>query len=346
MKRISTNSTASLPKSSSKFLFSFARACLCLALIALASGLSQTQLIQTSPPARIKLLTLDLGCAGERNVLTVEQRVERAKNILDEFPADIVFIARGECAAVALAAATHRTWIPMPAAAAGAGLLTTWTQSPAKDGELWKGLGARLKAGDGREVIAFAIQFPFAPYQPYQLCGVAHDEQPFMNSAEAAIAAANTTRGLHSEHLAVAVRAANTAVGSQSQRLPVIAAGMVNEPSGGDWCDQAVRVELCPMRVMWPAVLNLERAGLRDAYRASHSNVVDALGSTWPTIPMKRDRSDRIDFIFTNALLKCAAIEILGEAGVANARNPKPTKNGLPGEHRALHGEFELTTTK
>ena len=62
--------------------------------------------------------------------------MERAKNILDEFPADIVFIARGECAAVALAAATHRTWIPMPAAAEGAGLLTTWTQSPAKDGDI------------------------------------------------------------------------------------------------------------------------------------------------------------------------------------------------------------------
>jgi len=293
----------------------------------------------TTAPASVQVLTLDLGCAGERNKLTDQERVARAQKILEDFPVDIVFVARGECAATALAAATHRTWIALPGAGRGAGVITSWAQSPAKVGELWKGLGVRLAAPNGREVVVFAIAFPFAPYQPYQLCGVPHDEQPFLNSAEAAQTMANTTRGLQSEQLAVAARAA-TAAG-----YAVIAAGMVNEPSASDWCDQAVAAELCPMRVAWPSVRNIERAGLRDAFRTAHVNVVESAGATWPALALKRDRSDRVDFIFTNTRLRCEAIDILGESGAASVRNPKPLAGGLPGEHRALRGQFQWTET-
>ena len=150
---------------------------------------------------------------------------------------------------------------------------------------------------------------------------------------------ANTTRGLQSEQLAVAARAA-TAAG-----YAVIAAGMVNEPSASDWCDQAVAAELCPMRVAWPSVRNIERAGLRDAFRAAHVNVVESVGATWPALALKRDRSDRVDFIFTNTRLRCEVIDILGESGAASVRNPKPLAGGLPGEHRALRGQFQWNET-
>jgi hypothetical protein len=295
--------------------------------------------LTTPAPVNFQVMTIDLGCGCDRNTLTDQERLTRAKKMIEDFPADIIFVARGECVAPALAAATHRTWIALPAAAAGAGVITTWPQSSAVEGEIWKGLGVRLTASNGREVVAFAIAFPFAPYQPYQLSGVPHDEQPFLNSAEAAASSANTTRGLQSEKLAVAARAA-TAAG-----FAVIAAGMVNEPSAGDWCDQAVAAELCPMRVAWPCVVTLERAGLRDAFRAAKPQVVLSPGATWPTIMLKRDRSDRVDFIFANTRLHCDSIEILGESGAVSARNPKPLAGGLPGEHRALLAQFQWRET-
>ena len=290
-------------------------------------------------PASIQVFTIDLGCASARNVLSDQERLARATKILTDVPADIIFVAHGECVAPALAAVTHKSWIPLPGVATGAGVMTSWTQSPTKEGEQWNGLGVRLASPNGREVVAFALAFPFAPYQPYQLSGVPHDEQPFLNSAEAAASSANTTRGLQSEKLAVAARAA-TAAG-----FAVIAAGMVNEPSAGDWCDQAVAAELCPMRVAWPCVVTLERAGLRDAFRAAKPQVVLSPGATWPTIMLKRDRSDRVDFIFANTRLHCQSIEILGESGAVSPRNPKPLAGGLPGEHRALLGQFQWSET-
>ena len=86
------------------------------------------------------------------------------------------------------------------------------------------------------------------------------------------------------------------------------------------------------------------RAGLRDAFRAAHVNVVESVGATWPALALKRDRSDRVDFIFTNARLRCEAIDILGESGAPSVRNPKPLAGGLPGEHRALLGQFQWST--
>ena len=289
-------------------------------------------------PASIQVFTIDLGCASARNVLSDQERLARATKILADVPADIIFVAHGECVAPALAAVTHKSWIPLPGVATGAGVITSWAQSPTKEGEQWNGLGVRLASPNGREVVAFALAFPFAPYQPYQLSGVPHDEQPFLNSAQAAQASANTTRGLQSEHVAVATRAASAA------GYAVIAAGMVNEPSANDWCDQAVAAELCPMRVAWPCVATLERSGLRDAFRARNPEVVTSPGATWPTIMIKRDRSDRVDFIFTNARLRCEAIDILGESGAPSVRNPKPLAGGLPGEHRALLGQFQWST--
>ena len=289
----------------------------------------------TPAPMSFQVMTIDLGCGCDRNTLSDQERLTRAKKMIEDFPADIIFVARGECVAPALAAATHRTWIALPSVAVGAGVITTWSQSPAQQGEIWKGLGVRLAASNGREVVAFAIAFPFAPYQPYQLSGVPQSPRPWSTCC----ISANTTRGLQSEKLAVAARAA-TAAG-----FAVIAAGMVNEPSAGDWCDQAVAAELCPMRVAWPCVVTLERAGLRDAFRAAKPQVVLSPGATWPTIMLKRDRSDRVDFIFANPRLHCQSIEILGESGAVSPRNPKPLAGGLPGEHRALLGQFQWSET-
>ena len=99
------------------------------------------------------------------------------------------------------------------------------------------------------------------------------------------------------------------------------------------------------MRVAWPCVVTLERSGLRDAFRAAKPNVVLSPGATWPTIMLKRDRSDRVDFIFANARLHCDSIDILGESGAVSPRNPKPLADGLPGEHRALLGQFQWSET-
>ena len=104
--------------------------------------------VPAAPPAPVgfQVMTIDLGCGCDRNTLTDQERLSRAKKMIEDFPADIIFIARGDCVAPALAAATHRTWIALPAAAAGAGVITTWSQSPAVEGEMWKGLGVRLAA--------------------------------------------------------------------------------------------------------------------------------------------------------------------------------------------------------
>ena len=75
--------------------------------------------VTTPAPVSFQVMTLDLGCGCDRNTLTDQERLTRAKKMIEDFPADIIFVARGECVAPALAAATHRTWIALPAVAAG-----------------------------------------------------------------------------------------------------------------------------------------------------------------------------------------------------------------------------------
>ncbi len=309
---------------------------LVLASLAASRGASSDP---TAPTARrVTVLTLDLGCGGTRAALSDAQRLERARAIIDAFPADLVFVARGGALMENLAAATHRRWIA-PSGAGGAGVLTTWTPVAAPDGAAWSGLGAALRSDHGEQVVAMPLQFSFSPYQPYQLCGIAHDEQPFLNSAEAAAAGASSARGLAAERIAVAIRAA-AAEGA------VIAAGMVNEPSAADWSDAAVRAELCPMRVPWPSVSAIERAGVRDAWRAVHPAVAEAPGVTWPAIAMPRDRADRIDYIFAGAGLQCRSVEVLGEVSKERAGLQRPLPGGLPGEHRALYASLEWSTKR
>ena len=82
-----------------------------------------------------------------------------------------------------------------------------------------------------------------------------------------------------------------------------------------------------------------------NAFRVAKPQVVLSPGATWPTIMLKRDRSDRVDFILANTPLHCKSVEILGESGAVSLRNPKPLAGGLPGEHRALFAQFQWSET-
>jgi endonuclease/exonuclease/phosphatase family metal-dependent hydrolase len=197
------------------------------------------------------------------------------------------------------------------------------TNTPARHGVL-------IQLPSGRRLRMFNVHFNHAPYQPYQLLGIPYANAPFIKTAGEAVAEARKARG---EEVGRLLAELKPAVASGD---PVFLTGDFNEPSHRDWTERAAKAGRCPLPVAYPSTAEVERSGLRDAFREAHPDEVARPGWTWtPTTKPDdpKDRHDRIDFVFFAgrgvAVTRC---EVVGEsrefAGVVVAP--------YPSDHRAV----------
>jgi len=183
------------------------------------------------------------------------------------------------------------------------------------------------------QVAVYSVHFAAAPYQPYQLLGIAYFDAPFLDTAEQAIAAARATRSADAERvLADAAQLAPT--------VPVIVAGDFNEPGCFDWTERAVAAGHAPLAVDWPTTRAFVESGFSDAWRSVHPDETTHRGLTWtpttaPGDPL--DRHDRIDFVFVRGA-RVVAARVVGEDAAFGGVVVAP----YPSDHRAVlaHVEF------
>ncbi len=187
----------------------------------------------------------------------------------------------------------------------------------------------------GRKVWLFNIHLDDAPYQPYQLLGIAYDDAPFIKTEAEAQDYARRTRTAAMDRLMADMAKADGAAA-------VFVTGDFNEPSGLDWTEAAVAAKLHPVKVDWPTTQRLEDAGFIDAYRAVHADPVAKPAFTWtPTYDEAAtdDHPDRIDFVFARgAGLKVTDASIVGEDGPRSDIKLSP----WPSDHRAVVAEVQF----
>lgn len=189
------------------------------------------------------------------------------------------------------------------------------------------GAGVEINV-NGRKVVAYAMNLNDAPYQPYQIKGIAYGDFPFLKTADEAVKAAAETRGAALAQVLSDLKAEDDAAAQ-------FVMGDFNEPSDLDWTEAAVKAGLQPMVVAWPFTKGLEAAGLTDSFRAIYPDVAAKPGITWtPTTEASDpdDKHDRIDFIFVGGkTAKVTAAGIVGE----KAPEADLVVTPWPSDHRA-----------
>ncbi len=139
-----------------------------------------------------------------------------------------------------------------------------------------------------------------------------------------------------------------------AQGYPVFLTGDFNEPSSLDYTAATVgsRPQIT-QAVPWPVSTKLLSLGFHDSYRDAHPDPLKDPGITWPAARPKvaawagnptrkdfKDRSDRIDYVYTAGPSKTLASEIVGEKadpGVSLSVTPWPS------DHRAVLSTFQIT---
>jgi endonuclease/exonuclease/phosphatase family metal-dependent hydrolase len=197
-------------------------------------------------------------------------------------------------------------------------------------GSTESGLGVRINVA-GQVIAVFNLHLPDFPYQPYQLSGIAYGQAPFLKTEGEAVSVAHATRG---EVMTVLAREL-TALGESA----AVITGDFNEPSFRDWTGRAAAVGLVPIPVAYPATRLIETMGFKDAYRTIHPDEIDRPGHTWTTLPAKRERHDRIDFIFARA-----SEFSIDDAVVVGEKAPEAdiVVTPWPSDHRAVLATIRL----
>jgi endonuclease/exonuclease/phosphatase family metal-dependent hydrolase len=202
--------------------------------------------------------------------------------------------------------------------------------------------GIKIKLPSGQEAYVFNLHLPSNPYQPYQLLGIRpkwhkHWDTPFIKTEAEAIAGARAARG---GELAGLLRQ----IGSlPDKETPVFVVGDFNEPSHLDWTEDAARSGRHPIKVAYPASLEMTKAGFTDAWRAIYPDEMDKPGYTWTPIMEADDpetHHDRIDFVYFRG--KGTAVtdaEIVGE----NETVADIVVTPYPSDHRAVVATFTLS---
>lgn len=189
-------------------------------------------------------------------------------------------------------------------------------------------LGVVINAA-GRRVAMFGIHLTDYPYQPYQLLGIEYDGAPFLDTADAAIAAATAARGPGLDLLLADLA-------SVADVDAVFVGGDFNEPSHRDWSERAAAIGRHPRAVRWPTILQLESIGFVDSYRNVFPDEIENPGFTWTptsTVDNKNDHHDRIDFI----LVRAAGAKVESAAVVGEKRpNADIVITPWPSDHRAV----------
>ena len=196
--------------------------------------------------------------------------------------------------------------------------------------------GVRLRLDSGHEIYVFNAHLKAYPYQPYQLLGIAHVDDPFIETESEAIASAEEARGHQ-----IADLLAQTA-DLPDPRAPVFVSGDFNEPSHLDWTEAAARSGRHPIKVAYPGSRAMAGAGFTDAWRAAFPDELTKPGFTWTPVTGPddpEDHHDRIDFIYfrgTDVTLR--EVGIVGES----QENAEIVVDPYPSDHRAVVASFAL----
>ncbi|KAG0253716.1 hypothetical protein DFQ27_007257 [Actinomortierella ambigua] len=121
-----------------------------------------------------------------------------------------------------------------------------------------------------RYVYFFNCHLFYFPYQPFQLLKIPYGTQPFLSTADEAIASCTEARG----HELDAVLHEIQTVAEADPDVPVFLTGDFNEPSHLDWTPLAVLAGLQPLSVRWPTTQRLYEANMADLWRA-HTTVAE-----------------------------------------------------------------------
>lgn len=196
-------------------------------------------------------------------------------------------------------------------------------------------LGAPVTLPDGRVAWIFNIHLDDAPYQPYQLRGIAYGDAPFITTAAEAEDWARRTRGGAMDLLF-------QDMGQAEGAAAVFVTGDFNEPSALDWTEAAVAAGMQPVAVDWPASRRLLDAGFIDAYRAVHPDPLARPAYTWTSRGDEadpEDAHDRIDFVLVRGVgLVVTGAAIVGEDGMRSDIVSMP----WPSDHRATMAEVSF----
>ena len=194
--------------------------------------------------------------------------------------------------------------------------------------------GVTIEMPGGRRVHVLNVHFAHAPYQPYQLLGIAYEGGAFIKTEADAIAAARAARGGQVAELLAEIEAV------RADGAPVFVTGDFNEPSHLDWTARAAGAGRCPIKVEWPTTKALADAGFADAFRAVRGDEVKDPGHTWtPTTEPgdPKDRHDRIDLVMhRGAGVRVVEVKVVGEkAGVADV-----VVRPYPSDHRGVVASY------
>jgi exodeoxyribonuclease III len=184
------------------------------------------------------------------------------------------------------------------------------------------GLAVRIDLR-GQEIALINLHLPDRPYQPYQLLRVAHGGGEWLETAEAAVAAADAARGREVDRVLREIEALGD--------MPILVMGDFNEPSHRDWTPRAVAAGRAPLPVTWPSVRRLEERGFIDAYRAVRPDETRDAGATWTALPHADERPERIDFILARGLT-IVATAVVGESAETADLVVRP----WPSDHRGV----------
>lgn len=182
----------------------------------------------------------------------------------------------------------------------------------------------------------FNMHFAYFPYQPYQLVSIPYEDQPFLTTEQEAVDSCNAARRFQLDRVLEEMQEAF------ETNEAIFFTGDFNEPSFRDWTVETAVAGVHPIRVRWPITRALEELGFVDAYRSLYTNPVRNPGFTWCSITKEddpADHHDRIDFIMSKgnrAMLE--QVEIVGEAKDKADIVVTP----YPSDHRAVVATYGL----
>lgn len=195
----------------------------------------------------------------------------------------------------------------------------------------WHGVGARLRAPGGRELIVWSTWIDYREYLPYHLRDApdATDEDLLDDERRRSQRLAQTE----------ALLARLGELGHLDSELPVLVGGDWNCPSHLDWTADTARVFRFRRDLPLPVSRAVAAAGFVDVFRALHPDPVLRPGITWS--PLYRgtaevpETADRIDRLYRRPArgpdlvpVGATTLPLRHEAAVAEADQRFPSDHG------------------
>ena len=204
----------------------------------------------------------------------------------------------------------------------------------------WHGVGARLRDGHGRELVAWSIWIDYRAYLPYAL----RDDPAIDDEALLRCETDGSGRMKQASALLAHLREKQHIDGD----VPLLVGGDWNTPSHLDWTDDAARLFRFRRPLDLPVSRAMADAGFRDAFRVVHPDPTRTPGITWT--PLERGTAeapvpaDRIDRLYLNdgkstRSLRAVAAHVLPR--VLEEMSIPPAERRFPSDHGAVVVDLE-----